>query len=302
MSLSCLSIVKRGNDKKRPSPASLYVVGTSCTDRSASMNSMGRAVEDGMEAFLKTQKECAINEKRQGKTFWRHVTFDTYKDIVYKGEGDKTHNLLMEANINNKDLIPRNMTRLFDTAIEEIEILRETRSKLKKSLSKEEKNLGVEVMAFFTLLTDGWDNQSIPGSEIKMRDAIEKSRKEGIVCSFLGANQDAELVGPKYGFSVGNSLTFATNAPIGENSNDTGIYNALSSASSNVARACSGGGGDCIPFSPLQRSSSQPRDYISPEKKPLKYSQQGKLGYDSDSDSDISIGDMNLPIPKLTRC
>ena len=135
-----------------------------------------------------------------------------------------------------------------------------------------------------------------------MRDAIEKARKEGIVCSFLGANQDAELVGPKYGFSVGNSLTFATNAPIGENSNDTGIYNALKSASSNVARACSGGGGDCIPFSSLQRSSSQPRDYIPHEKKPLKYFQQGKLGYDSDSDSDISIGDMNLPTPKLTRC
>jgi hypothetical protein len=266
MSLSCLQSVKRGTNKERPIPSSIYVIGTSCTDRSGSMSVMGKAVFDGMEAFLDTQKECANKEKRQENTYWRHVTFDTTKQVVYDG-GDDTHGNLCESSIEPNDLIPRNMTRIYDTVIEEIDILFKKRKEIQNSLSKQEKLLGVQVMAFFTLLTDGQDNKSSPKSNIKMKEMIENARKDGVVCTFLGANQDAEYVGPSYGFSCGNSLTFSTNAPVDGDSNDTGIYNALRSASSNVSRACSGGGGDSIPFSGLQRTSSQPRDYLPQKKK-----------------------------------
>ena len=302
MSLSCLKSVKRGKNRERPPPPSLYVIGTSCTDRSGSMSVMGKAVFDGMKAFLDTQKESALNEKRKDKTYWRHVTFDTTKQVVYDGDGDDTHGNLCDSSIEPNDLIPRNMTRIYDTVIEEINILLKKKKEIQTSLSKQEKKLDVKVMAFFTLLTDGQDNQSSPKSNIKMKEMIEKARKAGIVCTFLGANQDAEYIGPSYGFSSGNSLTFSTDAPVDGDSNVTGIYNALRSASSNVARACSSGGGDSIPFSGLQRASSQPRDYLPLKKKSLKYFQQGKLGYDSDSDSVMSIEDTELPTPKLTRC
>lgn len=255
MALSCLSNIKRGKNKCRPPTPCMYVIGTSCTDRSGSMGSMGKAVKDGMEIFLNTQKEIAIKENREDNTYWRHVTFDTNKDVVYQGK-DKTHGILVKANIDSDDLAPRNMTRLYDTALEELEILTQKRLELQNSLPKSIKKLDVKVMGFFTLLTDGQDNQSSLGSRMRMKKAIEKARKEGIVCTFLGANQDAEYIGPEYGFSVGNSLTFSADAPVGEDSSNTGIYNALRSASSNVARACSSGGGDSIGFSGLQRACS----------------------------------------------
>lgn len=258
MSLSCLSSVKRVN-KHRPDPHCIYVVGTSCTDRSGSMGSMGNAVKDGMEIFLKTQKEVAVKEQRENNTFWRHVTFDTEKEVVYKGK-NSSHGNLLEAHIDPEDLTPRNLTRLYDTALEELEILMERRKGLQESLPKSIKKLDVKVMGFFTLLTDGEDNKSSFNSKNKMKQAIEKARQNGIVCTFLGANQDAEYIGPEYGFSVGNSLTFSPDAPIGNDSSNTGIYNALRSASSNVARACSSGGGDSVGFSGLQRASSAPSD------------------------------------------
>ena len=82
MPLSCLNSIKRGNNKTRPPPPCMYVIGTSCTDRSGSMGSMGKAVKDGMEIFLNTQKEIAIKENRENNTYWRHVTFDTNKEVV----------------------------------------------------------------------------------------------------------------------------------------------------------------------------------------------------------------------------
>ena len=247
MPLSCLNIIKRGKNKSRPPPSCIYVIGTSCTDRSASMGSMGKAVKDGMEVFLNTQKETAIKENRENNTYWRHVTFDTNKEVVYEGE-DNSHGFLVKAVIEPDTLTPRNMTRLYDTALEELEILSKKRSELQNSLPRSMKKLDIKVMGFFTLLTDGQDNQSSSGSRMKMKKAIEKARKEGIVCTFLGANQDAEYIGPEYGFSARNSLTFSADAPVGNDSSNTGIYNALRSASSNVARACSSGGGQCRIF------------------------------------------------------
>lgn len=257
MNLSCLNTIKRGTSKSRPEVSCIYVIGTSCTDRSGSMISMGNAVKDGMEVFLETQKEVAIKEKREKNTFWRHVTFDTFKEVVYQGN-DASHGLLVDATIDETTLIPRNATRLYDTALEELEILTKKRSELQESLPKSLKQLGVKVMGFFTLLTDGMDNKSSEGSKDRMKIAIENARNEGIICTFLGANQDAELMGPEYGFSVGNSLTYSSFLDDAEDTSNTGIYNALRSASNNVSRACSSGGGDSVGFSRLQRVSSVP--------------------------------------------
>ena len=259
--LSCLSHVKRSGTSSRPSPPAHWVVGTSVTDVSGSMSSMGNAVTEGMKAFLDQQQEDARSQNREEFTFWRHVTFESKAEAVFSGSGGSSHGKLKDAQIDPNDLTPRGCTRLIDTAIEELGKLRRKRSELQINLPTSARSLGVRVQAFFTLLTDGLDNES------KFRDRdlnalLRTARKEGIVCTFLGANQDAITAGQAYGFAAGNSLTFSSCAVSqGGAISSAGIYQALRQTSANIGRAVSGSGGDSVPFSQLQRTQSAPFDH-----------------------------------------
>lgn len=261
--LSCLSHVKRSSGNQRPTPPAHWVVGTSVTDRSGSMSSMGDAVVEGVNAFLDQQKEDAEKQNRSNKTFWRHVTFDSEVDVVFPTSGTDSHAEIKDGIVNASDLTPRGCTRLIDTAIEELGKLRKKRTELQRNLPLAAKRLGVKVQAFFTLLTDGQDNES----KFLARDLnrlIRVARKEGVVCTFLGANQDAVCAGQAYGFSAGNSLTFSsTPAAFGQGVSSAGIYQALRQTSANIGRAVSGRGGDSVPFSQVQRQSSVPVNSFS---------------------------------------
>jgi hypothetical protein len=261
ITLSCLSHVKRSGTAVRSAPPAHWVVGTSVTDVSGSMSSMGTAVTEGMKAFLDQQQEDARSQNREDNTFWRHVTFESKADVVFSGPGGSSHGNLTNAQIDPNDLSPRGCTRLIDTSIEELGKLRRKRSTLQKNLPTSAKRLGVRVQAFFTLLTDGLDNES----KFLPRDLnclLHQARKEGIVCTFLGANQDAVNAGKAYGFAPGNSLTFSS-CPVAQGGaiSSAGIYQALRQTSANIGRAVSGRGGDSVPFSQLQRTQSAPADH-----------------------------------------
>ena len=229
------------------------------------MSSMGDAVVEGVNAFLDQQKEDAEKQNRSNKTFWRHVTFDSDVNVVFPTSGNDSHAEIKDGTVNASDLTPRGCTRLIDTAIEELSKLRKKRTQLQRNLPLAAKRLGVRVQAFFTLLTDGQDNES----KFLARDLnrlIRVARKEGVVCTFLGANQDAVCAGQAYGFSAGNSLTFSsTPAAFGQGISSAGVYQALRQTSANIGRAVSGRGGDSVPFSQVQRQSSAPVSSFSPK-------------------------------------
>jgi len=90
---------------------------------------------------------------------------------------------------------PTGCTRLYDTVIEELEILRQKTNKRGKGCK-----------AIFALFTDGRDNVS-ESSLLEMNKAVKKAREEGIVCYFLAANQDAIATGHRYGFDKQRCLT-----------------------------------------------------------------------------------------------
>ena len=95
---------------------------------------------------------------------------------------------------------PNGVTRLFDTAIEEITLLS---SRIKEY---KENHPGKKVQGVFQLFSDGFDNQS-EKTRTDLQQAIETARTEGISCIYLGIGQNAEEIGQSYGFSVDNSLS-----------------------------------------------------------------------------------------------
>ena len=90
---------------------------------------------------------------------------------------------------------PTGCTRLYDTVIEELEIL------IHKKNAR-----GKECKAVFALFTDGKDNVS-DGSLSEMNKAVKNARDQKVVCYFLAANQDAIATGHRYGFDRQRCLT-----------------------------------------------------------------------------------------------
>ena len=61
-------------------------------------------------------------------------------------------------------------------------------------------------LAFVTIITDGYENDSIEWDGASVKKLIDRLRKNGWVFTYIGANQDAALEAGKIG--VRNSLTF----------------------------------------------------------------------------------------------
>ena len=98
---------------------------------------------------------------------------------------------------------PRGMTRLIDTAYEDIEkLLKEYKEEKSKA---ERTNLGTRVSAVYCLVTDGFDNKSVRSHD-ELKNKIKEANEEGITCMYLGANQDAITTGGSFGFNMENCL------------------------------------------------------------------------------------------------
>ena len=117
-------------------------------------------------------------------------------------------------------MIPRNTTRLIDTAIEELAKQRnmvraaEKRyhdtTKSTKKISREVRRLQPIMSSSFTLLTDGEDNMSRYCTH-DLNDAILAQQEDlGTVCLFAAANQDAVRMGAMYGFQRDRALQIGT--------------------------------------------------------------------------------------------
>ena len=220
-------------------------------DTSGSMSHLTSAVELGLKRFVDDQIKIAKDEGRLDTTNFTLVEFNTIKKTIYNGPIN---------DFPGYEMICEGLTRLYDTVSEEVQTLIDN---IKQS--KEVRNLGIQPpKAVFVIMTDGHNNQGTYTSG-EMRNHIENARKKGIICTFMGANQDACENGVNYGFSQDASLTFTPNP-------NTTIA-AMQAVSSGTHRALSQPRGSDIVYSQMERQQSQGRQdydhqvYESPKRK-----------------------------------
>jgi len=235
--LSCLNAVKRRrNNTSRPAvPSIAYVY--SCRDRSGSMSSYGSAA--GQSLFDSIQDHKKNSTDNNVTVMYSLTTFDTKAEHPYENVNIQSISMTLEEA--QAHVSPRDLTRLYSTAIEEL-------AKLRRAIKEEKsKNPNINVVGVFELHTDGIDNESRPFTSKDLNSAVKAARDEGITCIFAGANQDAVTVGEQYGFDPHLSLT--------TDSSQVNATQGLRIASAAVMRACSGAPAQ---FTRLERHTSAP--------------------------------------------
>lgn len=105
------------------------------------------------------------------------------------------------------------MTSIYEQALaginETLSTIREEAKKsdkIEQSVTDLEKSKGKEDKVLVTIITDGYENDSIEWDGASVKKLIDRLCKKGWVFTYIGANQDAALEAGKIG--VKNSLTF----------------------------------------------------------------------------------------------
>ena len=182
-------------------PVASIIVG--CADRSGSMMSYGQSGVAGqfyeqMKLLWKTANDNNI------PTYFTLVTFDDKMEVFIEYcrlDGVDEEDLPSITNFNGA-LSPRGCTRLYDSAIESLELLIRQKTQYMKTLPILVKRLDPVIATSFVLLTDGMDNASESFSSDILREKMKKLKKEPSFTSiFLGANINASDAGAQMGFS-----------------------------------------------------------------------------------------------------
>ena len=188
--LSCYHAVKRiADDTTRPAPAASYINAVFVGDRSGSMSAMGSVPQEGAADFLQKHKELA-EKNPESEIVVTVVTFDDCSSVAYAGHAKN----ITDVDIRRvkEFMIPRNTTRLIDTAIEELEkqakaiVLAKRRwqnPRARSRISREVRRLEPAIASSFTLLTDGEDNMSYRNTHnlnyaIQLQEEQPRRRRE----------------------------------------------------------------------------------------------------------------------------
>jgi len=197
-------------------------------DRSGSMCSMQNAPSDGLFSWINGQIDSVKDNSQVGKLFVS--TFDDEHDIRIDGENIADLNVTLEQC--REWMKPRNMTKLYDSAIDDLERLIQAKTDYEQNMPRSLKALDPKIVIVWACMTDGADNASNHTMKDFKNKVKEAQKVHDIKCFFLGANQDAIMTGQQYGFEKGCSLTFgATDACVG---------NALRSVTQVMRQASSG--------------------------------------------------------------
>lgn len=283
--LSCYHAVKRTDGSTRPSPAASYINAVFVGDRSGSMGAMGSVPQEGAADFLRKHKELA-DKNPHSEIIVTVVTFDDYSTIAYHGQAKSIKDSDIEK-VKNA-MIPRNTTRLIDTAIEEIEkqahalhLARQrwNDTRARSKIPREVRSLKPSMASSFTLLTDGEDNQSVFMPRDLNLAIKEHQEKFETVCLFAAANQDAMSSGARYGFNRDRSLQ------IGSDMDEARA--AFDSCNAAAVRSATGLDAD---YTQVEREASCTMDF---------YGGSGLVDDDMDDDFDTNS---YCPVPRATRC
>ena len=235
------------NPDRDPVPQWFFAAFTG--DRSGSMSSMEGASGLGLYNWVKTMQKSANNNGQEG--FISVTTFDDVAKSVFNNVSVKTIKFTKDDAM--AEMAPRGTTRLYDTAVEDIDKLLNNVKTFRQSLHPYVRKLNPTISMTWACCTDGKDNASISNFKREFRDKVLFARGVGVKCFFIAANQDAILTGNQYGFSGDNSLSFS--------SNRQNAAAAFRSVSENMRRVSSGSSD--TPFTQNMRQSSLAEDYQS---------------------------------------
>ena len=252
--LSCLANVKRNEDGVRPEVPPDVVFASYVGDCSGSMVSQEKASADGVYEWVKEMCSGVINNDQEG--FISVTFFDS--NVFKRMDNVKMKDVMISMADAREWSKPRGSTKLYDTAIMDI-------NKLRKRIKAYKKNHPTKkVSGVFQLFSDGYDNASV-FSNADLKRAIEDAKKEGIVCIYLGIGQDALAVGQSYGFNIDQSLS----VDVGEQTSTM----AFRGCSLNAVRSATSGTPQTIPQCLRQTSApSQFTQFDSPPNSPPPFS------------------------------
>ena len=239
--LSSYSHVKRANDGLRPPAPPLMADVLAVFDRSGSMGCMAQQLYNGALTFVSSQKDQAQQSGIDTK-----LTLMSFDDKAETIPGFDGRPIAETPDLDTSYLHPRGTTRLVDTFYEALTRQSYRNRKARENLPREVRNLDPELRRVAALLTDGADNQSTTFTPQQLNHLITKLRSAGVVCMFLGANQDAVRQGAVYGFGADHSMTYTANGNTAQC--------AMRSMTEQVSRAVSGS--NSTGFSQLQRTAS----------------------------------------------
>jgi hypothetical protein len=243
-----MSSTTPNTESKRNVVAAPFVFAGFTGDRSGSMVGIYRQSAVGLFEWATDLIESANKNDQQGRMFI--TCFDT-----------KAEKRLDDVDFKNVDITqrkcydwmkPRGSTRLYDTAINDLDNIVSKAKEFKENLPRAVKMLNPEVSIVWACCTDGYDNVSTKNAE-DLKEKVLWAREQGVKCFFLAANQDAMATGQRYGFSPETSMTYTPDA---EHSTM-----AFRSVSTNMRQASCGL--ECY-FTDNQRQSSQTQDELNP--------------------------------------
>lgn len=233
---------RRLNKNGDNEPVPQYFFAAFTGDRSGSMSSLDNASADGLYEWVKTMKETSTKNNQEG--FISVTTFDDKTNKIFDNVNVKSIDFTKERAI--KEMAPRGTTRLYDTAVEDIQQLLKNVAKFRKSLHPAVQALNPNISISWACCTDGQDNESSQYSSADLKKYVTKARKKGVKCFFIAANQDAIMTGNRYGFREDESMSFSANR--------TNASNAFRNVSDNMRRVSSGSSN--TPFTQAMRQSS----------------------------------------------
>jgi len=157
-------------------------------DRSGSISSCLEQMQTAVNDFISAQREL------EGECHLKLVQFDNKYDVVYDGPVADAPNYRIE---------PRDSTALHDAVGRTINAVG------KELEALEEAERPDKVM--FVIITDGYENASHEFDASTVRKMVEhQTEKYNWNFDYLGANQDAVLVGESLGVLTSNAMSFAT--------------------------------------------------------------------------------------------
>jgi len=205
----CSRRLNENSDEREPVPQWFFSAFTG--DRSGSMKALNGASQKGLYDWIKTMIDSAKTNNQNG--FISVTTFDDYPDQVLNNINVKNIEFTEEDVYDAME--PRGRTRLYDTAIEDIQQLLKNVDEFRKSLHPMVRKLNPKIAVSWVCCTDGEDNCSLQCTS-DLRCNVMLARKKGVKCFFIAANQDAVIMGNKYGFNGDESMTFSSNRETAE--------------------------------------------------------------------------------------
>lgn len=193
-------------------------------DRSGSMNHIRTSAEDAINEFIHSQRTP------EGRRTIRIAQFDdAYETVCVSTDA---------ARVPSFELVPRGMTALLDAIGFSL-----TDFGAELAAMPEAERPGTVV---FAIMTDGAENSSIEHNWPGIKERLQRQQNEfGWKILYLGANQDAVIIGDRLGVPRGRTMTYAAT--------DHGTRSVVNTMTSYVAAAASG---HAVDFTDAQREDA----------------------------------------------